>query len=242
MHRILVIDDDVELCELLTDYLTPEGFQVETVHDGGRGAERALSGEQALVVLDLMLPGMSGFDVLRRIRAGSNVPVLMLTARGDDVDRIVGLEMGADDYLPKPFNPRELVARIRAIQRRAEPAREREFGKTAQRLVLGDVQLDPGARVVLQHGHPVALTSVEFTLLEVLLRASGQVVTREDLAKEVLGRPLSPYDRSIDVHISSLRRKLGRQFGDTERIKTVRGAGYVYTRPPDSAGQAPLQG
>jgi two-component system response regulator CpxR len=241
MHRILVIDDDVELCELLSDYLTPEGFQVETVHDGAQGAVRGLSGEPALVVLDVMLPGMSGFDVLRRIRAGSHVPVIMLTARGDDVDRIVGLEMGADDYLPKPFNPRELVARIRAIQRRVEAGRDRETGK-AHRLVLGDVQLEQGARVVLQHGHPVDLTSVEFTLLEVLLRAAGQVVTREDLAKEVLGRPLSPYDRSIDVHISSLRRKLGHQLGGTERIKTVRGAGYVYTLPPDGGGCQPVPG
>jgi two-component system response regulator CpxR len=234
MARILVIDDDVELCELLTDYLTPEGFQVETVHDGVQGAVRALSGEPALVILDVMLPGMSGFDVLRRIRAGSSVPVLMLTARGDDVDRIVGLEMGADDYLPKPFNARELVARIRAIQRRVEPARAREVGGAKLRLTVGDVQLDPGTRVVLQRGHPVDLTSVEFTLLEALLRAAGQVLTREDLSKEVLGRPLSPYDRSIDVHISSLRRKLGHQLADVERIKTVRGTGYVYTRPPDS--------
>jgi len=235
MNQILVIDDDVELCDLLTDYLTPEGFQVEAVHDGERGAERALSGEHALVVLDVMLPGVSGFDVLRRIRAGSKVPVLMLTARGDDVDRIVGLEMGADDYLPKPFNPRELVARIRAIQRRVEPRRERELGsgKPAEKIVVGDVQLDPGARVVLQCGHPVELTSVEFSLLEVLLRASGQVVTREELAKEVLGRRLSPYDRSIDVHVSSLRRKLGHQLGDAERIKTVRGVGYLYTHPLD---------
>jgi DNA-binding response OmpR family regulator len=233
MHRILVIDDDVELCELLTDYLTPEGFQAEAVHDGSRGAERALAGEQALVVLDVMLPGMSGFEVLRRIRAGSSVPVLMLTARGDEVDRIVGLEMGADDYLPKPFNPRELVARIRAIQRRVEPAPEREPRKTAQRLVVGEVQLDPGARIVLQDGRPVDLTSVEFTLLEVLLRAAGRVVTRDELAKEALGRPLSAYDRSIDVHISSLRRKLGHQRGNRERIKTMRGAGYVYTHPPE---------
>ena len=244
MHCILVIDDDVDLCELLTDYLTPEGFQVEAVHDGERGADRALSGDHALVVLDVMLPGISGFDVLRRIRAGSKVPVLMLTARGDDVDRIVGLEMGADDYLPKPFNPRELVARIRAIQRRVESRLERESGpaKAAERVVVGDVQLDPRARVVLQRGHPIDLTSVEFALLEVMLRAAGQVVTREDLAKEVLGRRLTPYDRSIDVHISSLRRKLGHQVGDMERIKTVRGTGYIYTLPPDAAGQEPGRG
>ena len=244
MHCILVIDDDVDLCELLTDYLTPEGFQVEAVHDGERGADRALSGDHTLVVLDVMLPGISGFDVLRRIRAGSKVPVLMLTARGDEVDRIVGLEMGADDYLPKPFNPRELVARIRAIQRRVEPGREREpgSGKAAEKVVVGDVQLDPGARVVLQRGQPIDLTSVEFALLEVLLRVAGQVVTREDLAKEVLGRRLTPYDRSIDVHISSLRRKLGHQDGDAERIKTVRGTGYIYALPPDAARQAPGRG
>ena len=244
MHCILVIDDDVVLCELLTDYLTPEGFQVEADHDGERGADRALSGDHTLVVLDVMLPGISGFNVLRRIRAGSKVPVLMLTARGDEVDRIVGLEMGADDYLPKPFNPRELVARIRAIQRRVEPGREREpgSGKAAEKVVVGDVQLDPGARVVLQRGQPIDLTSVEFALLEVLLRVAGQVVTREDLAKEVLGRRLTPYDRSIDVHISSLRRKLGHQAGDTERIKTVRGTGYIYALPPDAARQAPGRG
>ncbi len=244
MHRILVVDDDVELCALLTDYLTPEGLKVEAVHDGEQGADRALSGDHALVVLDVMLPGISGFDVLRRIRAGSTVPVLMLTARGDDVDRIVGLEMGADDYLPKPFNPRELVARIRAIQRRVEPRLKRETGpgKAAERVVVGDVQLDPRARMVLQRGHTVALTSVEFALLEVLLRAAGQVVTREDLAMDVLGRRLSPYDRSIDVHISSLRRKLGHLVGEMERIKTVRGTGYLYTLPPDVAGQEPAPG
>jgi len=160
------------------------------------------------------------------------------------VDRIVGLEMGADDYLPKPFNPRELVARIRAIQRRVEPGREREpgSGKAADTVVVGEVQLDPGARVVVQSGQPIELTSVEFALLEVLLRGAGQVVTREDLAREVLGRRLTPYDRSIDVHISSLRRKLGHQLGDMERIKTVRGTGYIYTLPPDAAGQEPRRG
>jgi two-component system response regulator CpxR len=241
MSRILVIDDDVDLCDLLTDYLTPEGLEVESVHEGERGAARALSGDHAMVVLDVMLPGISGFDVLRRIRAGSKVPVLMLTARGDEVDRIVGLEMGADDYLPKPFNPRELVARIRAIQRRVEPRPEAEqnAGKRAEKVVVGDVHMDPRARVVVQRGHTVELTSVEFALLEVLLRTAGQVVTREDLAKEVLGRRLTPYDRSIDVHISSLRRKLGHQVGDMERIKTVRGTGYIYTLPPDAAGNGP---
>jgi two-component system response regulator CpxR len=241
MSRILVIDDDVDLCDLLTDYLTPEGLEVESVHEGERGAARALSGDHTMVVLDVMLPGISGFDVLRRIRAGSRVPVLMLTARGDEVDRIVGLEMGADDYLPKPFNPRELVARIRAIQRRVEPRLEAEPSaeKAADKIVVGDVQVETGGRVVIQSGRPVDLTSVEFALLEILVRAAGQVVTREDLAKEVLGRRLTPYDRSIDVHISNLRRKLGHQVGDAERIKTVRGIGYIYTRPLDAAGHRP---
>jgi two-component system response regulator CpxR len=231
-----VIDDDMELCELLTDYLTPEGFDVESVHNAQRGIERALSGELALVVLDVMLPDMSGFDVLRRIRDRSRIPVLMLTARGDDVDRIVGLEMGADDYLPKPFNPRELIARIRAIKRRAEP----ETGKTAtkdllERIVVGDVELDKGTRTVFRSGRIIELTAVEFNLMEELLLNAGQLVSREELVKKVLGRALSPYDRSIDVHISSLRKKLGPEMDGIERIKTVRGIGYVYAQPLEPA-------
>ncbi|MDY0267821.1 response regulator transcription factor [Trichloromonas sp.] len=233
MNRILVIDDDIELCELLTDYLTPEGFAVETIHDSPTGLARAVGGGFALVVLDVMLPGMSGFDVLRQLREKSRVPVLMLTARGDDVDRIVGLEMGADDYLPKPFNPRELVARIRAIQRRVEAPGERVEGTGAieARLTVGDLELDVSARAVWRDGVAVDLTSVEFSLLEVLLRSAGKVILREDLVRKVLGRRLSPYDRSIDVHISSLRKKLGHRLGPHERIKTVRGVGYIYAKP-----------
>ena len=232
MSSILVIDDDVELCELLNDYLTPEGFEVETVNRSEPGIERALSGQHALVVLDVMLPGMSGFDVLRQVREKSRVPVIMLTARGDDVDRIVGLEMGADDYLPKPFNPRELVARIRAIQRRADSAGSGESKEQdkAAKFTVGDVDIDPGTRVVRQNGNMVELTTVEFSLLEMLMRQAGRVVSREDLVQSVLGRRLSPYDRSIDVHVSSLRKKLGHQAGDQERIKTVRGVGYQYAR------------
>jgi len=233
MNRILVIDDDVELCELLNDYLTPEGFEVETVNRSEPGIERALSGTHALVVLDVMLPGMSGFDVLRQIREKSRVPVIMLTARGDDVDRIVGLEMGADDYLPKPFNPRELVARIRAIQRRAEiPAGDgqQQIKEQSSRLQVGDVELDLGTRVVRQQGNMVELTTVEFSLLKMLMRQAGRVVSREDLVLSVLGRRLSPYDRSIDVHVSSLRKKLGHLIDEQERIKTVRGVGYQYAR------------
>jgi two-component system response regulator CpxR len=226
MNRILVIDDDIDLCELLTDYLTTEGFAVEVVHEGEAGAAQALAGDYELVVLDVMLPGINGFEVLRRIRAGSATPVLMLTARGDDVDRIVGLEMGADDYLPKPFNPRELVARIRAVQRRTATATA-----PGEELAVGDVTLNLGARSVLVGGVPVELTSVEFSLLEVLVRQAGQVVSREELSLQALGRELNAYDRSTDVHVSSLRRKLGTLGEESERIKTVRGIGYFYTRP-----------
>jgi two-component system, OmpR family, response regulator CpxR len=226
VDRILVIDDDVELCSLVTEYLKPEGFQVEAVHDGKTGLNRALSGDHLLVVLDVMLPGLNGFDVLRRLRDGSRVPVLLLTARGEDVDRIVGLEIGADDYLPKPFNPRELVARIRAILRRTHSAAGEAL--VPDIIKVGDVELDPARRSVHHHGKPVELTSVEFGLL----REAGRVVTREALVDEVLGRKFSPFDRSIDMHVSKVRKKLGDT--DTEdHIKTVRGAGYIFalTRP-----------
>jgi two-component system response regulator CpxR len=202
-------------------------LQVEAVHNGNRGLERALSGEHALVVLDVMLPGMNGLDVLRKLRASSTVPVLLLTARGQDVDRIVGLELGADDYLPKPFNPRELVARIRAILRRTRgEAGERQAPQTSVR--VGDVELNPATRSVSRGGEVVDLTAVEFNLLDVLLREAGRVVTRDELAKVALGRLFSPYDRSIDMHISKLRKKLGEDGKGGERIKTVRGVGYIY--------------
>jgi two-component system response regulator CpxR len=229
MNTILIIDDDTDLCELLRDYLSPEGFEVAAVHNGLEGVERAVSGEHALVVLDVMLPGINGFEVLRRIRTASRVPVLMLTARGEDVDRIVGLEIGADDYLPKPFNPRELVARIRAVLRRmeAQPSPPPPSGDSG-RVSVGDVELVCGTRTVLRAGEKVELTSVEFAILETLLRQAGQVVSRDDLVRQALGRTLSPYDRSIDVHVSSLRRKLGQRQDDPERIKTVRNIGYLY--------------
>jgi two-component system response regulator CpxR len=230
MNRLLIIDDDTELCELLSDYLIPEGFTVQGVHDGEAGAILALSGQHDLVVLDVMLPGLNGFEVLRRIRFASMIPVLMLTARGDDVDRIVGLEMGADDYLPKPFNPRELVARIRAIQRRAvaeldgsQLAQEREA-----RLVVGDLDLNPATRILARSGERIELTAVEFSLLQILLKHPGQVASRDDLAETVLGRKLEIFDRSIDVHVSSLRKKLGRLTDGRERISSVRGVGYQY--------------
>jgi two-component system, OmpR family, response regulator CpxR len=227
MDRILIIDDDVELCALVTEYLGSEGFKVEAVYDGERGLERALQDDYTLVVLDVMLPGMNGFDVLRRIRSSSSLPVLLLTARGEDVDRIVGLEIGADDYLPKPFNPRELVARIRAILRRTQEGAA-SGSQVPEILRVGDVELDPATRVVRHGGKPVDLTSVEFNLLEVLLREAGRVVTRERLANAVLSRKFSPFDRSIDMHVSKLRRKLGDTDGGTEYIKTVRGVGYIF--------------
>ena len=232
MDRILIIDDDFELCSLVSEYLAPEGFRVESVHDGETGLQRALNGNYLLVVLDVMLPGMSGFDVLRRIRATSRVPVLLLTARGEEVDRIVGLEIGADDYLPKPFNPRELVARIRAVLRRTS-ADPKGVGspRPPDILRIGDIELDPATRSVKHQGQPVDLTSVEFNLLEVLLREAGRVVTREELVSAVLSRKFSPFDRSIDMHVSKVRKKLGDMNGDTEHIKTVRGVGYIFARP-----------
>lgn len=221
-----MIDDDVELCSLVSEYLRPEGFQIEPVHEGKEGLARAMAGEHVLVVLDVMLPGMNGFDVLRKLRATSRIPVILLTARGEDVDRIVGLEIGADDYLPKPFNPRELVARIRAILRRSQ-TRAPELA-IPEVIRVGDVELDPATRTVRHRGKPVELTSVEFALLHVLLREAGRVVTREALVDEVLGRKFSPFDRSIDMHVSKVRRKLG-DSEDGDHIKTVRGAGYIFT-------------
>ena len=229
-QRILVIDDDQELCELVTEYVSAEGFRVDAVYDGESGLRQAISGDYALVLLDVMLPGVNGFDVLRRLRTRSMIPVIMLTARGDDVDRIVGLEMGADDYLPKPFNPRELVARIRAILRRADSPPE---GQTV--VEIGDVRLDSGARTVAVMGEDVRVTAVEFEVLERLLRAAGSVVSREQLTRDVLDREYSALDRAIDMHVSNLRKKLGALYMGTERIKTVRGVGYVYTLPPSRA-------
>ncbi len=233
VDRILIVDDDAELCGLVTEYLEPEGFTVEAVFDGRRGLERAQSGEHALVVLDVMLPNINGLDVLRRLRNTSRIPVLLLTARGEDIDRIVGLEVGADDYLPKPFNPRELVARIRAILRRTKaPGKS---GDVPDIVRVGDIQLDPATRTVQQNGNPVELTSVEFNLLEALLREAGRVVTRERLVDVVLGRKFSPFDRSIDMHVSKVRKKLGDSDNGT-LIKTVRGVGYILTLERENAG------
>jgi two-component system response regulator CpxR len=227
MRNILIIDDDVALGQLVAEYLEPDGYQVEAVHNGETGAQRALSGAHDLAVLDVMLPGLNGFEVLRRIRSQSQLPVIMLTARGDDIDRIVGLEIGADDYLSKPFNPRELAARINAVLRRAGRAGTTE---TPAALTVGDVALDYATRSAQRAGAAVELTVVEFDLLARLLATPGRIVTREDLSNEVLHRKLSPFDRSIDMHVSNLRKKLGHQTQGQERIRTVRGIGYIYAQ------------
>lgn len=232
--HVLVIDDDVELCELISQYLARQGFRVEAVSTGGEGVERAFSGGHAIIVLDVMLPDIKGFEVLRRIRAKSQMPVLMLTAKGNEQDRILGLEMGADDYLPKPFNPRELSARIDAILRRAMPDPMAPGSGNLERIVVEDVELDKGARTVRRTGRLVDLTTVEFDLLETMLRSAGQVLSREEMVRRVLNREFSPFDRSIDTHVSNLRRKLGRRSNGLERIKGVRGLGYQYTLSYDS--------
>jgi two-component system response regulator CpxR len=216
-----MIDDDVELCSLVGELLAREGFTVEAEHEGTRGLAKAREGNYDIVLLDVMLPGLDGFEILRRLRKDSHIPVLMLTARGEDVDRIIGLEMGADDYLPKPFNPRELVARVRAILRRYEP---RPAASTS-RLEVNGVALDPGSREVLADGRPVDLTTFEFDILEVLMRGAGRVVSRDALMESLYNRKATPFDRSIDMHVSHLRKKLE---SNRTLIKTIRGAGYQF--------------
>lgn len=223
--RILVVDDDVELAGLLKEYFEREGFTVEFAHDGRSGLARALDGSPDLVVLDVMLPGLDGFEVLRRVRAHSRIPVIMLTARGEDIDRIVGLELGADDYLPKPFNPRELTARIRAIFRRLQP----KAGTT--RVEVNGVTLDPGSREAFADGKPIELTTVEFDILEHLMRSAGRVVSRDALMEALYNRKATAFDRSMDMHISHIRRK----FGERPLIKTVRGVGYQFCRSSEEA-------
>jgi DNA-binding response OmpR family regulator len=238
MERILVIDDDVELSDLLTEYLGREGYSVESAQAGDTGLKKALSFDYSLIVLDIMLPVINGFEVLQSIRKLRSTPVIMLTARGNDVDRVVGLEMGADDYLSKPFNARELLARIRAVLRRSGQKKSDVLSADLHaKLKIGDIELDPGTRIATRNGEQVELTSVEFSLLNILIRRAGQLVSREELMQEVLNRPLSPYDRSIDVHVSKLRKKLGMESTGMQRIKTVRGVGYLYTiaAAPDNA-------
>jgi len=233
---ILIVDDDVELCELVSEYLVSQGLRAEAVHDGSVGLGRALSGAYSLIVLDVMLPGMRGFEVLRKIRAVSTVPVVMLTAHGDDVDRIVGLEIGADDYLSKPFNPRELAARIHAVLRRAASAAPAisAAAPSPDRTILGDLEVDSRARLVRHNGRTLQLTSVEFELMAAFSKLPGQVIARDELGKRVLGTKFLASDRKLDVHISNLRKKLGPSPDGSERIRSIRNIGYIYVLPGNS--------
>jgi DNA-binding response OmpR family regulator len=225
--RVLLVDDDRELCQMLTEYLNAERFEVKSVHDGGDALEELQLHDYEILILDVMLPSVGGFDVLRKLGASYTTPILMLTARGDDVDRIVGLELGADDYLSKPFNPRELVARIRAILRRAggRPG----GGRVPDILIVGPIVLNTGTHQVHVADKLVPLTGAEFRVLELLMRAAGQVISREAMTEQALGRKLVAYDRSIDTHISNLRRKLDLEAGKNPEIKNVRGSGYTLT-------------
>lgn len=226
MTKVLLVDDDPELTALLTQYLVSEGFDVDAVHDGELGAAEAISGKYNVVVLDIMLPRLSGIEALRRIRAQSQVPVLMLTARGDNIDRIVGLDMGADDYVPKPCSPGELVARIRAILRRIEGRGGQPPTPGANVLQAGDLSLQPGNQTAAWQGAPLVLTGTEYRLVEVLARHAGTLVSKQDISQEAFGRPLARFDRRIDVHISSIRQKLGQRPDGQSWIQSVRGLGY----------------
>ena len=220
---VLLVDDDVELCSSLKKLLAMESFGVKAVHDAESGIRQALEGDFQLIILDVMLPGGDGRSVLRRIRLISEVPIIMLTARGDEADRIAGLEGGADDYLPKPFNPRELVARMRAVlKRKGNPDLPEVFK-------VGDLAIDRKQRKVQRDGQHVALTGAEFDILLLLMRSAGKVLSRDEIAETALGRQVGFFDRSIDNHISNLRKKLGAYVGKVERIRNVRGTGYVYT-------------
>ena len=228
MSKILIIDDDEELCELVSEYLSVEGFETEAVHDGETGLQKALTNEYELAILDVMLPRKNGFDVLRDLRKSSKLPVVMLTAKGDDMERIVGLEIGADDYLPKPFNPRELVARLRAVLRRVQDTEEKK-GAAAESFTVDDIEVSLTGRTAKIGGTELNLTAVEFDLLVALLEQAGKIVKKEDLSQRVLDRRLSPFDRSLDMHVSNLRKKLGAREDESERIKTIRSVGYIYT-------------
>lgn len=222
---ILIIDDDNELTSLMDEYLSPQGYRITIANDGEQGLALATGSEHFdLILLDVMMPGKDGFDVLRQLRISHLTPVLMLTARGDDYDRILGLELGADDYLPKPFNHRELSARIKAIVRRMEymPSANQH-----QHIRINDVELHPATHSATCDGQEVDLTSTEFSILRFLMINNGQLVSKADISQKVLGKRLTAFDRNIDMHVSNIRKKLG-QFSNEEKIKTVRGAGYLY--------------
>ena len=229
--RVLIVDDDVKLCRLIRDYLRPLGYEVSAAYTGPEGVEVALRGQFAALILDVMLPGMDGFDVLRRIRASSNVPVLMLTGRGEEPDRIVGLELGADDYLPKTFSTRELLARLRAVIRRSFIVSSRQSEQRKEPITVGDLAVDLDGRRISLGQETLDLTAVEFELLASLAKAAGRVKTREQLLLEVADRDFEVFDRSIDVHVSSIRKKLGDDPKSPRFIVTIRSVGYMMRKP-----------
>ncbi|MBF0588234.1 MAG: response regulator transcription factor [Magnetococcales bacterium] len=228
--HILLVDDDRELCSMLASYLAQDGFTCQAVHDGESALKRALSENFDALVLDVMMPGLNGFDVVRRLREKSQTPVLMLTARGDETDSIVGLEIGADDYLAKPCSPRMLAARLRAVLRRSGGVGA-SSGSGPHPITVEDVTLHPGTLQVTVGQMDPELTGAEFNLLRTLMEAAGHAVSKEILCEQGLGRKLTAYDRSVDIHISSLRRKLGKRGDGSGRILTMRGVGYLYALP-----------
>ena len=228
MQRVLLVDDDIDLTHMLGEYLEQEGFEVDAVHDGSTGVKSALDGDYALVVLDSMLPRLDGEEVLRRIRARSRIPVLMLTARGDDIDRIAGLELGADDYVPKPCTPRELTARVRSILRRTSPDLPALQPQAVVR--AGALVMWPEQRRAEWEGAELQLTSTEFNLLEVLASEIGRIVSKDQLSRRALGRAAGRYDRSVDVHVCAIRQKLGNMADGQSRIRSIRGMGYQLVR------------
>ena len=223
--KILLIDDDTELCELMSRFLTADGFEVASAHDGAAGLAMIADGDFDLVVLDVMMPEKNGMDVLRELRQDSNLPVIMLTARGEEVDRIIGLELGADDYMPKPCNPRELAARIRAILRRVEGGGKQAVDDNHR---FGSLEWQPRSRMVSENGNPIELTATEYNVLATLMEHAGEVVSKQQLSKAALGKNHGPFDRSLDVHIGHLRRKLSPASADQPRIKTVHGVGWLF--------------
>jgi DNA-binding response OmpR family regulator len=235
--RILLVDDDRKLCRLIAEYLRPRGFDTTSVYTGTEGLAEALKGGYAAIILDYMLPGLDGFEVLRQLRQQSTVPVLMLTALGDESDRIVGLELGADDYLPKTFSTRELLARLRAVTRRASitaaQAAAREADERGE-LVVGDLRIDMDARSVSLAEHPITLTALEFDLLACLARSAGRVLSRDQLLDAISGRSYEVFDRSVDVHVSAVRRKLGDDPKNPRYIRTIRSAGYMLMRKAEA--------
>ncbi|WP_105264684.1 response regulator transcription factor [Pseudoalteromonas sp. T1lg76] len=221
--KVLLIDDDIELASMLSEYIHSQGFEVECAHDGEQGLVVAMENRHDLILLDVMLPKLDGFEVLKQLRANSLVPVIMLTAKGDDFDRIFGLELGADDYIPKPFNHRELIARIKAITRRIEHINN---SQPRQELEFANLNICMQSRSASAQGQALTLTGTEFAILHLLLQEPGAVISKEQISEQVLGRRLAPYDRSIDMHVSNLRKKIAEHI-ENERIRTVRGAGYV---------------